>query len=113
MRLALVAVLMLGTGCASGGARGAKTPIDSVSVDGRALVVRFSRGNEACHHSQSVSVDERPGEVRLTAWVRGTGGSCTSEAHPTSERVTLDGPLGQRVVVDTTTGSRLVPTSVR
>lgn len=88
--------------------RGAVTPISAVVGGGAALEVTYTVGLPECSEAGGVEVREDPATVRLTARVRGLGGSCPSLGVPHTERVVLDAPLGSRRVVDGATGAEVV-----
>ena len=85
------------------------TAIDSaVLVDDTTLEVRFYNGVQPCNGVDHVTVDETPTgvtvEVRVGSNPDAGGVACIEIAELQGVRVTLDAPLGDRAVVDASTG---------
>jgi hypothetical protein len=104
----LICCLLLAVACGGGDSRGGRTSINGVRVDGTSLAVTYLVGLPECYDSSKVEVVETTTEVRLTAWVKGKGGSCPAIGIPRTDIVTLDAPLGDRPMVDTSTGERVL-----
>lgn len=97
-RALALAVAVLAAGCGVGWE---DQPISRVSVaeDGRTLTVAWQ-----CHLDSSVTADETPDEVRLLFRVYSYEGDCADV-----EVVTLQEPLGDRTIIDASTGQTVAP----
>lgn len=96
--LSIVAVALLVSACGSGRT---ELPVAGVSVDGSRIAVY-----DWCHDDPTLEVDEDPAAVEIRFSVREeSGGDCFS-----CTEVTLEEPLGDRAVIDASTG-REVPTT--
>ncbi|MFZ4434648.1 MAG: hypothetical protein ACOYOQ_15755 [Microthrixaceae bacterium] len=101
-RAFVIAVISAGTLGASGcGIGWQEQPITRVSVsgDGRSLDVGWH-----CHQDADVEVEESKEEVRLRLRVSSYKGDCADV-----ERATLSSVLGNRRIVDSTTGKTITP----
>jgi len=101
-RAFVIAVISAGTLVASGcGIGWQDQPISRVSVsgDGRSLDVGWH-----CHQDADVEVEETEDEVRLRFRVDGYKGDCADV-----ERANLSSALGDRRIVDSTTGKTVTP----
>jgi hypothetical protein len=84
--------------------------IDSASaLDGNKLEVRFYSGVEDCYGLERIDVEETEAEVSVAVF---TGNrpeardiACIEIAELVAAVVTLDAPLGERTVVDASTGA--------
>ena len=94
----IIAGALGGSGCGTGWQ---DQPISRVSVsgDGRSLDVGWN-----CHQDADVEVEESQDEVRLRLRVSSYKGDCADV-----ERATLSSALGDRQVVDSTTGKTIPP----
>jgi len=96
--LPIVAVALLVSACGSGRT---ELPVAGVSVDGSRIAVY-----DWCHDGPTLEASEDSSTVELRFSVREeTGGDCFS-----CTEVTLEEPLGDRPVIDASTG-REVPTT--
>ncbi len=97
-RAVALAAAVLAAGCGIGWE---DQPISGVSVgeDGRTLTVAWQ-----CHQDSSVTAEESADEVRLQLRVYSYQGDCADV-----EVVTLKEPLGDRTIIDVTTGQSVTP----
>lgn len=81
--------------------------LDSVSRDGRTVVLRAHHGS--CDDGPGVAVLESEDNVVFSAWFRNpSDGPCTKELRAKKVTVKLDRPVGDRMLLDAFTG-RPVP----
>lgn len=88
----------------------AVTAIDSVVViDDTTLEIRFYNGVEPCYGVDHVTVDETPTAVTVEVGVGSNpdagGVACIEIAELQGVRVSLTAPLGDRAVIDASTGA--------
>lgn len=85
------------------------TELAAVSADGRTLTVQLLGG--ACDAAWGAYRYESTRTVVVGSWVTEKGGNapCAAVGIPRTARVTLECPLGTRVVLDVATGLPLVP----
>jgi hypothetical protein len=92
------------------GARTGPTRVESYSADGRTLTLRFWDG--VCEDfTASAEADADTVRVRITSKDKKPGQVCIMVAEQFEEKVTLDGPLDGRSVVDATTGKAVPKTT--
>ena len=98
--LSLLAVL---GGC---GDDGEPTAVTGVRLmDGGRVEVVVESG--ACADPGPVELEESRAEVRVSATTVSTGDDCTSEGVPETTRIRLTSPIGDRAVVDASTGDEV------
>ena len=97
-RAVALAVAVLAAGCGIGWEDQAISGV-SVSEDGRTLTVAWQ-----CHLDSSVTAEESADEVRLQLRVYSYKGDCADV-----EVVTLQEPLGDRTIIDASTGQTVAP----
>jgi hypothetical protein len=97
-RAVALAVAVLAAGCGIGWEDQAISRV-SVGEDGRTLTVAWQ-----CHLDSSVTAEETPDEVRLLFRVYSYRGDCAGV-----EVVTLQEPLGDRTIIDASTGQAVAP----
>jgi hypothetical protein len=83
--------------------------LTAVSADGRTLTLQFLTG--ACVTAWGAHVYQTGSAVVVGSWSGGSNGqaACPASALSRSARVTLQRPLGSRVVLDVASGRPLVP----
>ena len=102
-----------GSGAGSDPGSGADDPMTrftavSAGADGRSVEVRFYGGVDTCY-SYAVRADETGQQVALSLSEQRRGdGPCIDLAQEYERSVPLDGPLGDRRVVDAATGDVLL-----
>ncbi|MCD9142083.1 hypothetical protein [Streptomyces albireticuli] len=88
---------------ATGTPKSAPVRVESYSEDGRRLVLRFW-GGVCSDYAASAKQSGAAVTVKVTGTEKRPGGHCVLMAKDFTETVTLDEPLGDRKVVDATTG---------
>jgi hypothetical protein len=96
--VALSAVVALGVGCGIGWQDQEISQV-TVGEDDRTLTVAWQ-----CHLDSSLTAEETSDEVRLQFRVYAYQGDCAG-----TEEVTLRQPLGDRTIIDVTTGEAVSP----
>ncbi|MGP4002060.1 hypothetical protein [Streptomyces sp. 8N706] len=86
-----------------GGAAKTRTHIESYSVDGRTLTLHFW-GGVCSNYSASADASDGTVKAQVTGVEKKPGKVCIKIAKQFEKKVTLDEPLGDREVVDASTG---------